>query len=151
MTYVVHTAPQHPQSGCSQQHGCHRGSQLVWTHIQYKQHHLELWWQHCFAQSVHWNKQSNLCRSQTVITNITKTLTSLHTRARVSKLSTSHIGIQRGPMIMAHCPPVSIQTHLHPPIRTSRTTSQSDIALSTPCKIDNASVSNNNFSCTEIV
>ena len=42
VTYELHTLHRHPGSGYSQQYDCHRDSQLVWTHIQCKQHHPEL-------------------------------------------------------------------------------------------------------------
>ena len=60
-THVLHIALQHHQSENSQRQHCHKGSQSVWIHIQYKQHYPELWWYHCFAQSVHWSRQLSLC------------------------------------------------------------------------------------------
>ena len=59
----------------------------------------------------------------------------LHTRARVSKLSTSHISIDCRPVIITHCSPVSIQTHFHSTIHASGAIPQSDAAMNATCKI----------------
>ena len=55
------------------------------------------------------------------------------TRARIAKLSASHVGINSCPSIVTHSSPVSIQTHLHSTIQTSRTISQSNAATRTSC------------------
>ena len=87
---------------------------------------------------MHWNKLLNLCgrkRMAVKLNIMNRDCSSLHTRARVSKLTTSHISIHSRPVIMAHCSPVSIQTHFHSTIHASGAIPQSDTAMSAPCKI----------------
>ena len=136
-TYWVHIARQHHLNESSHQCWCHECNQSTWSEQLCKQGHQELWWCWCFVQSMHCCTQLHLTKGRCTSTKFAVTTIVLSlTRAWIAKLSTGHIGINCCPQMITHCPPMSIETHLHSSIHASSTIPQPDTAMWTACKTE---------------